>query len=63
MNISDAAFVLFTVLMIATAGVAYDGVRRELRIRRDVGNQAITEMLFTEGYLKVGLLREYCCCW
>lgn len=51
-NISDAAFVLFTVLMIATAGVAYDGVRHELRIRRDFGEQAIPDMLFTEVYLK-----------
>ena len=62
MNISDAAFVLFTVLMIATAGVAYDGVRQELRIRRDFGDQEISKMLFTEGYLKVGFLRM-CYCW
>ncbi|KAG0642193.1 hypothetical protein HOY80DRAFT_951852 [Tuber brumale] len=51
-NISDAAFVLFTVLMVATAGIAYDVVLQELRIRRDFGDQAIPHMLFTEGYLK-----------
>lgn len=51
-NISDAAFVLFTVLMVATAGIAYDGVRQELRIRRDFGDEAIPKMLFTAGYLK-----------
>jgi len=62
-NISDAAFVLFTVLMIATAGVAYDGVRHELRIRRDFGEQAIPDMLFTEVYFKVGLFRAHYCWW
>ncbi|RPB06099.1 hypothetical protein L873DRAFT_1661059 [Choiromyces venosus 120613-1] len=51
-NISDTAFVLFTVLMVATAGVAYDGVRQELRIRRDFGDQAIADMLYTERYLE-----------
>ncbi|CUS10646.1 unnamed protein product [Tuber aestivum] len=51
-NISDAAFVLFTVLMVATAGIAFDVVRQELRIRRDFGDEAIPDMLFTEGYLK-----------
>ncbi|PWW79874.1 hypothetical protein C7212DRAFT_349542 [Tuber magnatum] len=51
-NISDAAFVLFTVLMIATAGIAFDVIWQELRIRQDFGDEAIPDMLFTEGYLK-----------
>jgi hypothetical protein len=54
-NISDAAFVFFTVLMVISAGVAYDGVQQELRIRRKYGSQEVDTRLFTTRYLKVRL--------
>ena len=53
MNISDAAFVSFTVLMVVSAAVAYDGVHQELRIRREYGPEEIDAKLFTHRYLKV----------
>lgn len=51
-NLSDSAFILFTVLMMIAAGLAFDGVESELRILRKYGAKDIETRLMTPKYLK-----------
>jgi hypothetical protein len=53
-NLSDCAFLLFSVLMMVAAGMAYDGVDKELKIQRAYGAEGIERRLLTPKYLKVG---------
>ncbi|KAH0613709.1 uncharacterized protein H6S33_005595 [Morchella sextelata] len=51
-NLSDCAFLLFSVLMMGAAGMAYDGVDKELKIQRAYGVEGIEKRLLTPKYLK-----------
>lgn len=52
-NISDAAFVLFSILMFIAIGLAFDGVHSELSIAHKYGVKEINTRLLTHKYLKV----------
>lgn len=52
-NLSDTAFVLFSVLMLIAIGLAFDGVNSELHIERKYGAAEVDAKLSTHKYLKV----------
>lgn len=52
-NISDGAFVLFSILIFIAVGLAFDGVNSELHIERRYGGADIDARLLTPKYLKV----------
>jgi len=59
-NISDIAFVLFSVLMLIAIGLSFDGVNSELHIERKYGASEVDVKLLTRKYLKVSRKKNWC---